>query len=127
MSEQSHDALVSFLRDEFGDELGAVVRYIESESTVLHGQDHLEQYADGVDLRSDEQMHRDAVSRLQQTALAGDLYETNVYGEVTVTEDGTGLYLFPSDREGIFVWLGPGADVTVPETLDECLARLDGE
>lgn len=127
MTAGRHGELVTFIQDHVGDALLMVIRFTETESHMIRGAEWFETHLSEADTRTPDQMHQDAVSRLQEATLAGNLYDTDVRSEIRVTDDGIGVYLFASDREGFFVWLDPDADVQIPAFTDECLAQLDAE
>lgn len=113
--------------DRVGEGLEMVVYYTESASEILRGEDYFEAYNEQYDTRSPEKLHEDAVYRLQQADLSADLYDTEVRAECRMTDSGTGVYLFLSGTEGVFLWLAPDVDVPVPAAVDECFDRFDDQ
>lgn len=71
-------------------------------------------------------MHQDGVHRLEQAAVSGELYETEVYAETTITGTGVGISLYPGDELGYFVWVGTEATVELPTLVEDCLEVIDG-
>lgn len=102
-----------------------VVRYDEFDYDIRYGEEWFERYRAAVDTRSVERMHKDAVGQLQQATVASDLYDAEVRSDVRVTGRGTGLNLYVSDTEGVFVWFAPDAAIEVPTIVRACLERVD--
>ena len=124
MTTDGYDELVAYLRERFDDGVAMATRYTENDSEFLFGEDRYEEFVATTDTRSPEKMHQDAVSELRHADVSGDLYGNEIRANVSVTELGTGVNLFVSHREGVYVWFGPGTTVEVPDDVEACLDRL---
>lgn len=125
MTDPTHDELLERLEAAVGDGLTFIARYTLQDSEILYGEEWFEQYTQAVDARSRDNMHQDGVHRLEQAAVGSQLYETEVYAETTITENGVGIYLYPSDELAYFVWVGTEATVELPTLVEECLEAID--
>jgi len=127
MTEQRHEELLGRLEAAVGDGLEFVARYTLRDSDILYGEAWFERYTASVEARSRDDMHQDGIHRLEQAAVGGELYETDVHAETTITEQGIGVYLYPSEKVGYFVWVSEGTAVELPTLVDECLDVMDGD
>jgi hypothetical protein len=121
MAATEADGFVSSLPERVRDELTMVIRYTEQDWEFLQGEAWYREWAAKRDMRTPEQMHRDGVSRHQQADMASDLYDNEVHADVRITEHGTGVSLYVSETSGVFLWVGPDADFSVPEDVETCL------
>jgi len=117
-------ALVEFLETELEDDLRVVIEYDTDKSNIWHGETWFDEFVDDLDGRTAEMMHREAVNRLDMSEVNEDIYETRIDSEIRVHAAGIGVYLYPGDRTGIFLFLHPDADVRIRPFVDDCLAAL---
>lgn len=121
MTAADYDELVTYLDERFDDGVVMATRYTETSSEFLLGEDAYEEFVATRDTRSPEKMHEDAVSDLKHADVSGDLYGNEIRANVTVSELGTGVNLFVSHREGIYIWFSPETTVELPDDVDACL------
>lgn len=125
MVERDYQPLIDVLRSRTGDGLEFAVRFTESGSDMICGREWYEEFTEMADTRSEEKMHQDAVHKLEQATVGSQLYDNEIRSDVTITEHGTGLYVYPSEDVGYFVWFGPETSVAVPDVVDDALDAIE--
>lgn len=121
MSETSHRDLIDRLRERAGDGLKMLIRFTRDDSEFLYGQDWFEEFLAENDTRSPDEMHRDAVYRLEQAEVSGQLYGSPVRSDIQITGEGIGIFLYPGDGAGYYVWIDRGTSVEIPDLVDDSL------